>query len=189
MFVNKNSKSIKFTKLKSCLVKVFVYECLKQSKVSRRGVSPKNTQNKPNRNSSGTDESAFTPCHNDWFKTWTCEPIASNTHHLVSTTCFFLLFVAGSVRLKGAGSTWLLRRSSLCITTRNWMVGAAWGAPAAPRKPGVEAARCCWREPHLQLKTLHLLPSMCGTVLFLTHRDKTHLTLGFLHWCRHFCFI
>lgn len=78
----------------------------------------------------------------------------------LSDACFPVLPVC-SVRQRGAGSTWPPRRSSLYITTRSWRTGAGWGAGAARRTPGTEAAHCCWTDLSLPHTQLQFVPSVC----------------------------
>lgn len=80
-----------------------------------------------------------------------CAPIL--TYCIILRVC--------SVRWTGAGSTWRPRRSSPCTTTRNWRAKAGWGAAAARRMPGMEAAHCCWMASSLLLTHLQFLPRMC----------------------------
>lgn len=66
-----------------------------------------------------------------------------------------------SVRWRRVGSTWRPRRSSHCTTTWSWRARAGWGAAAAQRTSGMEAAHCCWTASSLPLTHLQFLPSMC----------------------------
>ena len=109
-----------------------------------------------------------------WFK-WNS---TSEIHFLSLYTSFFtadifqnrawtcmisicLVLCTCSVRRKGAGLTWLPRRSSLCSTTLSWTAKAGWGAAAAQRTPGTAAARWCLRDSSRLRTRLQSVPRAC----------------------------
>lgn len=107
-------------------------------------------------------------------------------HRFRFTGCYLSLFsemlscfvCVCSERKRGAGSTCPPRRSSPCTTIRSWRVRAGWGAAAAQRTPGTEAARCCWKDSSPPRTHLQFVPSVC---VFCSENQCHH------HQCQSSC--